>query len=80
MSPCDGGHNKKESKHCTYIVLFGNISILLEFMNLHIIDIKKKCKYDIFTNSLYTVSPECASGFNEVPAPDSTSEWARNPN
>ena len=26
-----------------------------------------------------TVSPECVSGFNEVPASDSTPEWARNP-
>ena len=26
------------------------------------------------------MSPECASGFNEVPAPDSTSKWTRNPN
>ena len=32
-------------------------------------------------NLLYcTVSPECTYGFNEVPASDSTSEWARNPN
>ena len=29
--------------------------------------------------SLLTVSPECGCGFNEVPASDSTSEWARNP-
>ena len=28
----------------------------------------------------YTVSPECAYGFNEVPASDSTSEWSQNPN
>ena len=27
----------------------------------------------------HTVSPECANGFNEVPASDSTSEWARKP-
>ena len=27
-----------------------------------------------------TVSPECGTGFNEVPASDSTSKWARNPN
>ena len=28
----------------------------------------------------YTLSPECGSDFNEVPAYDSTSKWARNPN
>ena len=27
-----------------------------------------------------TMTPECAYGFNEVPASDSTSEWAWNPN
>ena len=29
--------------------------------------------------SSFTVSPDCAYIFNEVPASDSTSEWARNP-
>ena len=29
---------------------------------------------------LFTVSQECGSGFTEVPASDSTSKWARNPN
>ena len=33
-----------------------------------------------FRTILHTVSPECAYGFNEVPASDSTSEWAQNPN
>ena len=31
-------------------------------------------------NTEPTVCPEYDSGFNEVPASDSTSEWARNPN
>ena len=35
-------------------------------------------KYSHFI--VITVSPECAYGFNEEPASDSKSEWARNPN
>ena len=33
-----------------------------------------------YISLLYTVSPECVYGLNEVIASGSTSEWARNPN
>ena len=41
--------------------------------------LQKTYIYEAFV-IVYTVSPKRGFGFNEVPASDNKSEWARNPN
>ena len=83
--------NRKERKLVCDIC---GVTVIMYYINRHMREVhgnrpvlncsqcqfSSKFEFILKDHTAGTVSPECCSGFNVVPASDSISKWARNPN